>query len=77
MIWVLADTHFGHDKLRGPRHPDFEKKILKGMLTIPKGDTLIHLGDVCMGDDEFWHYYFMPALLGVNLILVRGNHDNK
>ena len=38
-------------------------------------DLLIHLGDVSLGNDEFWHGLF--KVLPMKKWLVLGNHDNK
>ena len=39
-------------------------------------DTLIHLGDICIGNDAEWHKRFF-ANANCRCILVRGNHDSK
>lgn len=39
------------------------------------GDILIHLGDICIGQDESWHKWLKD--LGCKLWLTRGNHDSK
>ena len=77
-IWLTTDTHFGHAKMleyeNRPR--DFEKKIFKPLSQIPREDTLIHLGDVCMGQDASNHgAWIFP--LACNKVLVLGNHDKK
>jgi len=59
------------------RPDDFEDRIMKGLKVLKEGDTLIHLGDFCIGKDEEWHKRFHDALVGVKKILIRGNHDNK
>lgn len=75
--YLITDTHFGHQKLieKGYRPADFEKQIINGIdRTIDHTHTLIHLGDVCMGNDRINNkkldYFFKK-------ILVRGNHDHK
>jgi len=47
----------------------------KGLKAIPAGDVLIHLGDICIGNDEEIHKAI--ASLQCKKILVRGNHDGK
>lgn len=87
--WLVSDTHFAHTKLDewGGRKGDWQEKLMKGIASIPSGDTLIHLGDVCIGADEAVHeglfggtnssgpFGGVASLL--NAVLVRGNHDHK
>lgn len=76
-IWVISDTHFGHKKLIEYGRPgDFEKKIIKGLKVLRGNDLLIHLGDVCIGNDVIWHRDII-AKLPCRSVLVRGNHDRK
>ncbi len=76
--WIITDTHFGHDKLIEYGRPtDFTEKIFKNLLEVKMGDTLIHLGDFCIGKDEEWHERYFKTLPGVKNILVLGNHDSK
>lgn len=77
--WVMSDSHFNHEKLSnwGGRSGDWQEKILLGVSRIPTGDTLIHLGDFCIGNDlECMADYFQQASQLKN-ILVLGNHDKK
>jgi calcineurin-like phosphoesterase family protein len=78
-VWVLADTHFYHNRLKelAGRPEGFERKILVNTkhLVTPI-DTLVHLGDV------IWYRY--PMLKGIldtiechTKVLVKGNHDRK
>ncbi len=85
--WLISDTHFNHEKLTewGGRSGDWQEKLWKSIRQIPKGDILIHLGDICIGNDEEIHYQLNEATLrdyvthddDVKKILVRGNHDKK
>jgi len=79
-IWLITDTHFGHEKLSNYwkyRPVDFEKLILKNIARlINKDDLLIHLGDVCIGNDEKWHDWLFNVVPGKKW-LVKGNHDHK
>jgi len=75
--WLISDTHFNHTKLEdwGGRSGDWQQKVWDGFKKIPEGDTLVHLGDICIGNDAEIH-----ALLNLypfRKILVRGNHDKK
>ena len=77
-IWVITDTHFNHKKLIEYGRPkDFENQLrnnLKKMVS--KDDILIHLGDVCIGQDEEHNNWFKKEL-GCKTWLLIGNHDNK
>ncbi len=77
--WIISDTHFNHEKLTewGGRSGDWQEQIWQGIENIPKGDMLIHLGDICIGDDEAVHDNFQHARIGTRTVLVRGNHDGK
>jgi len=90
--WLISDTHFNHTKLEdwGGRSGDWQAQILKGLGNIPLNDTIIHLGDICIGNDSDIHellfgtwmeYFGVAHKTGVinrrKAILVRGNHDKK
>ncbi len=82
--WLISDTHFNHSKLEdwGGRSGDWQERIYKGLKQIPIGDTLIHLGDICIGNDlEIHEKLFNPGFCVLwpnkKAILVRGNHDKK
>lgn len=77
-IWLTTDTHFGHEKVKEycGRPDNHESLIHEGLKRIPCGDLLIHLGDVCIGNDEKHHRkYIIP--LDCKTLLIRGNHDKK
>lgn len=78
-FWIISDTHLGHDKLTTEYHirPEgFEEKILRNLMThVMDADILIHLGDICIGKDEFWNNAIRD--LPGRKWLVRGNHDGK
>ena len=79
-IWIITDTHFGHDKMVEycGRPEDHSERILENLSTMLKpADTLIHLGDFCIGNDADWARRFVQATPLVKHILVRGNHDHK
>ena len=76
--WLISDTHFNHQRLEewGDRAGDWQERIWKGIQAIPPQDILIHLGDICIGDDAEVH----GKLLVSNprkKVLVLGNHDKK
>lgn len=75
--WIISDTHFNHQKLEewGGRSDDWQEKLWQGLWDIPAEDVLIHLGDICIGDDSKVHHEL--SLVRCKMILVRGNHDKK
>lgn len=79
-IWLTTDTHFGHDKMIEfcGRPTDFSDQILNNLSKLVKEDSLlIHLGDVCIGNDQKWHDALSDSMPSVSKILIRGNHDKK
>src|SRR6056297_2346337 len=77
-IWVIADTHFNHYKLIPDcgRPANFGELLKRGLKQPQKNDILIHLGDVCVGNDKEIHQDII-AKFPYTKILVRGNHDGK
>lgn len=88
--WLISDTHFNHTKLEewGGRSGDWQEQIYKGLGQIEPGDTLIHMGDICIGNDQEIHRKLFghkvlsgmtggEVWAGVKKILVKGNHDRK
>ena len=75
--WLISDTHFNHLKLEewGGRTGPWQEQLWKGIRQIPDEDILIHLGDVCIGEDERINER-INDLHKIN-ILVLGNHDKK
>lgn len=75
--WIISDTHFNHSKLEewGGRSGDWQEKLWKGLNEIPETDSLIHLGDICIGNDLEIHEKI--SNLKCKKILVLGNHDKK
>ena len=79
-IFITSDTHLGHSKmpLYCGRPENHSELILLGLRkNLRDGDILIHLGDICIGNDEAWHYDLAGYLPKVKRFLVRGNHDRK
>jgi len=77
--WVITDTHFNHTRMIElcGRPADFEDRILKSLGNcVQDDDVLIHLGDICWGDDEKWHGILNSTVRGKKW-LIRGNHDSK
>jgi len=77
-IYITTDTHFGHKKMIEycGRPKNFEEIIKKNLKnTLNKDDLLIHLGDVCIGNDKENNLWF--ETLNCKTCLIRGNHDNK
>lgn len=54
---LISDTHFNHLKLEewGGRSGDWQDQLYRGLAAIPSGDVLIHMGDICIGNDEEIH----------------------
>lgn len=78
--WLISDTHFNHSKLEdwGARSGTWQTQLYEGINHIPDGDTLIHLGDICIGNDAEVHEQIKLCVGNkVRTILVRGNHDKK
>lgn len=83
--WLISDTHFNHTKLSewGGRSGDWVEQMWKGIRDIPAGDILIHLGDVCIGNDLPINTFLTATMHSkgngkrAKCILVRGNHDNN
>lgn len=76
--WLTTDTHFGHKQMIDycGRPDDFDKIIRRHLIEMVKpDDLLIHLGDVCIGNDRENNAFFRE--LGCRTVLVKGNHDGK
>lgn len=78
-IWLTTDTHFNHAKLKEWGRPDdYEEKTLAAIAReMTSLDTLIHLGDLAIGNDAYAIARLRDAARGRPIILVRGNHDKK
>jgi len=88
-IWIISDTHFRHSnilrftdsntgELVRPMFADVdemdEHMIERWNSVVKQGDIVYHLGDVVMGDKE-WFKKNWPRLNG-NKRLIVGNHDD-
>lgn len=78
MIYLTTDTHFNHKNIIKycDRPIDYEKQIVDGFKTLSQEDTLIHLGDICIGNDLQVHEEIIVPIKAKK-ILVKGNHDPK
>ena len=78
MYKIITDTHLGHTNLEKSceRETDATSKIMKNLELLKEQDILIHLGDVCFGNDKYWHTQIVN-LQPKRKILVLGNHDKK
>ena len=77
--WLTTDTHFFHKKMHEycGRPLDFEDIIFKNLIeNVKDEDVLIHLGDICIGQDEKAHQTYIEPLK-CKKWLIRGNHDKK
>ena len=87
-IWIISDTHFRHanilkfaDRNGNLIRPGFEDvdamdehMIERWNSVVKQGDIVYHLGDVVMGDKE-WFKKNWPRLNGSKRLIV-GNHDD-
>jgi|TARA_R110000851_G_scaffold139771_1_gene276967 calcineurin-like phosphoesterase family protein len=89
-IWIISDTHFRHENIlkfsdtasgkliRGNRFTDVdemdEHMIERWNSVVKQGDIVYHLGDVLIGDKE-WFKKNWPRLNGSKRLTV-GNHDD-
>ena len=81
-IWLVSDTHFGHQRefIYGPRGFDsiweHDKQIIKNWNElISWDDEVYHLGDVMLGDNS----YGLSCLkqLSGKIHIIRGNHCSE
>jgi calcineurin-like phosphoesterase family protein len=84
-IWVISDTHFGHENFlkfmhKGHKVRDFadakqmdEFMIEQWNSVVMPGDKVYHLGDVYFGSEENAQYC-LSALRGKKRLIL-GNHD--
>jgi len=76
--WIITDTHFGHAKCREycDRPIDCDERMIDNLRDIKETDVLIHLGDICIGNDAEWHKR-LDTNVSCRKWLVKGNHDSK
>jgi calcineurin-like phosphoesterase family protein len=76
-FYLTTDTHFNHAKIKDlcGRPDNFEQLIIDDWRRHEEG-VLIHLGDICIGQDSSVHENYI-RLLSMKTWLIRGNHDNK
>lgn len=76
MTYLIADTHYNHDKMLDYRPKGWEAILADNWNKIVKPeDTVIHLGDVIFRRQSELKT-ILGGLNGVK-ILVKGNHDTK
>lgn len=75
--YIISDTHFNHQMLIDKCHRinGYEDIICHNLMNIPYDSLLIHLGDICIGNDISVHD--LISQLRYKKVLVKGNHDNK
>lgn len=79
MIYITTDSHFNHaEKMIQycQRKSDYEEILSRYYRSLKEEDTLIHLGDVCIGNDQEMHALHIVRAK-CKKILCKGNHDNK
>lgn len=76
-VYIISDTHFNHAAIKDycQRPDDHEKLLWDGIEKIKPEDCLVHLGDICIGEDALVHAYIQG--LDCRKVLVMGNHDSK
>lgn len=81
-IWLTSDTHFGHSKsfLFSPRGYESIEEHDKDLIriwneTVSPDDTVYHLGDVMLNDND--HGMECLRSLNGNIKIIRGNHDTN
>lgn len=75
-FYLISDTHFNHANIATycQRPKNFTSLLIRNWNnTVKNEDTVIHLGDVQIGQKSKW---IMPSLPG-RKILIRGNHDRQ
>lgn len=81
-IWVISDTHFGHDNIIGYCNRPFKTTTLMNWAirdnwnsVVKPEDKVYHLGDVYMGWNEKENVIdFLKSLNGKKRLIL-GNHD--
>lgn len=75
--YIISDTHFSHEAIVKycMRPLDHESKLMGSIQKIASCDCLIHLGDICIGEDLMNHAFIKD--LPCRKVLVMGNHDSK
>jgi calcineurin-like phosphoesterase family protein len=85
---ITSDTHFGHLNLTQAGNPNFTTKrpfktvvemnealIANWNAVVKPDDEVFHLGDVCMGQSQYWKSTLDRLNGKINLII--GNHDER
>lgn len=78
--WVVSDTHFGHENIKGFCHrpSDIESTMMEEWArAVPDDATVVHLGDLCYKSNAFFKNMIAPHLTGARKLLVAGNHDRQ
>lgn len=76
-FYLITDTHFNHKKMVEycGRPENFDELIWQSLESLPPDCTLIHLGDICIGNDVEVHERIKK--LPYKKVLIKGNHDKK
>ena len=77
--WWTSDSHFSHSNIleycKRPYdniHEMDEDLIKRGNDVVGEDDTVFHLGDFCFGNKKYY-----TSRLNGDIILIKGNHDDK
>lgn len=80
--WFISDTHFGHANIIGFCNRPFASveemdavMIVRWNETVAYGDTVYHLGDLCLGGIEEAAGYLRR--LNGQIHILQGNHDGR
>ena len=81
-IWFTSDSHFNHKNiLQFTKRPwktieEHDEALIKNWNdVVGVDDTVFHLGDFCFGNPQ--KVMEVRERLNGNIILIRGNHDDK
>jgi calcineurin-like phosphoesterase family protein len=81
-FFVISDTHFGHKNIiKYCDRPQYHEKLMiaNWRRRVKKHDTILHLGDLMMGGNEYYNEFWCnvaPLLTGKKYIIL-GNHDKR
>jgi hypothetical protein len=84
-IFIIGDTHFGHQKIieycARPFNPDNVPEMDRVLInnwnfTVSPGDKVIFLGDLKFGYKSKKPQYYLDKLNG-NIQFIKGNHDDE
>jgi calcineurin-like phosphoesterase family protein len=81
-FFIISDTHWGHKNIiKYCNRPQYHEELIiaNWRKAVKTNDTILHLGDLMMGGDEYYHFFkknVVPVLTGKKYIIL-GNHDKR